>query len=96
MKWIPYAAAATVTVVLAVCYLAFPNVETRTVVKRVQVDPYAAFETSQVVTEQINGQFESRCVFLENRRGITQGTSPPQEGDTIVVRCEAVKSKGGS
>ena len=89
VRYLPYGAAFAISAVLIVCYFAFPReVE---IEKRLKVDPYAALKVSSVVTEQINGEFVSRCEFRENRAGITQGTSPPQEGDLIVVVCEARK-----
>lgn len=87
MKYLPYGAAFAITAVVVIAYLAAPRIETRDV--RVKVDPYAALKVASVVTEQINGEFVSRCEFRENRAGITKGTSPPQEGDMIVVVCEA-------
>lgn len=92
MRFIPYAAAAVIVAVLAVCYLAFPNVETKTVTKVVKTDPFAGFTKQGSSEEQITADFLARCDYFGNRDGIVEGTVSPDEKDVVLIRCAVAKA----
>lgn len=85
LPWILAVWAVTAAVLVGVVHVAYPN--EREVERRVEVDPYRHFKQARIMEEAVNGEYVSRCVFSENRAGITDGTVPPQEGDRVIVVC---------
>ena len=92
-RWIPYAAATVISLVLAISYFAFPNEKTRIVTNRVVVSPYAKFLVLEEFEEQITPDgLMVHCVTSESRKGVRDN---PQDGDVIVQVCTASRGPVG-
>ena len=92
-RWIPYAAATVISLVLAISYFAFPNVETRTVTNRVVVDRYAKFKFLEEESYLLKPDgLAAHCITSESRVGVR---NDPQDGDQIVQVCTASRGPVG-
>ena len=92
-RWIPYAAATVISLVLAISYFAFPNEKTRIVTNRVVVDRYAKFKFLEEESYLLKPDgLAAYCITSESRVGVR---NDPQDGDVIVQVCTASRGPAG-
>ena len=92
-RWIPYAAATVISLVLAISYFAFPNEKTRIVTNRVVVSPYAKYlplgsETIPVQQLSATAILLAQCETSGSRKGMEVS---PRAGDVVVRVCTLLR-----